>query len=253
MMKLTFLGTGTSIGVPEMLCGCPVCMSRDAKDKRLRSSLLIETEESNLLIDCGPDFREQVLRYDVRRIDGVLVTHEHYDHVGGIDDLRPFCADSDVPVYAERMVIEHLMERIPYCFGNNKYPGTPSLKLMEISPDTSFSAGNIDVMPIRVMHGKLPIMGFRIGRMAYITDMKSIPEDEMRHLNDLDVLIVNALHTKEHPTHQNVMQAVGFAERIGAERTFFIHMSHRVGLHAVVDEKLPQSMHFAYDGLQLIV
>lgn len=141
MMKLTFLGTGTSIGVPEMLCGCQVCMSEDARDKRLRSSLLIETENGNLLIDCGPDFREQVLRYDVRRIDGVLITHEHYDHVGGIDDLRPFCASADVPVYAERMVIDHLMERIPYCFGNNKYPGTPSLNLIEISPDTSFSAG----------------------------------------------------------------------------------------------------------------
>lgn len=251
MMKLTFLGTGTSIGVPEMLCGCPVCMSEDARDKRLRSSALIQTGSTSVLIDCGPDFRQQVMTYGLRHIDGVLVTHEHYDHVGGLDDLRPFTASGDVPVYAEKLVIDHLLERIPYCFGDKKYPGTPKLVLCEIRPDQTFRIGDIEITPLRVMHGKLPVVGFRIGKMAYITDMKSFDDSEWKWLENLDTLVVNALHTKQHPTHQNVIEAVHFAEKVGAAHTWFIHMSHRMGLHAIVDAKLPESMHFAYDGLTL--
>ena len=251
-MKITFLGTGTSIGVPEMLCKCPTCLSDDPRDKRLRSSLLVQTDNTNLLIDCGPDFRQQMLRCGLERIDGVLVTHEHYDHVGGIDDLRPFCASNDIPIYAEKLVIQHLMERIPYCFGSNKYPGTPTLKLMEIAPGNLFKVGDLEVVPIRVYHGTLPIVGFRInGSLVYITDMKSIPDEEFSRLSDVNILIVNALHTKEHRTHQNVMQAVHFAGKVNAEQTWFIHMSHRVGVHSIVDAKLPHSMHFAYDGLQI--
>lgn len=252
-MKLTFLGTGTSIGVPEMLCTCPTCLSTDSRDKRFRASALIQTESTNVLIDCGPDFREQMLRCGLRRIDGVLVTHEHYDHVGGLDDLRPFCASRDVPVYAEKLVIQHLMERIPYCFGDRKYPGTPSIVLNGIEPDVPFDVGDMEIVPIRVMHGRLPIVGFRIGELAYITDMKSIPEEEMHLLEGLKVLVVNALHTKEHPTHQNVRQAVLFAEKVGAAETWFIHMSHRVGVHSIVDAKLPAGMHFAYDGLTVFI
>lgn len=252
-MRVTFLGTGTSIGVPEMLCKCPTCLSKDPRDKRLRSSALVQTDTTNILIDCGPDFREQMIRCGLERIDGVIVTHEHYDHVGGIDDLRPFCASHDVPVYAEPLVIQHLMERIPYCFGKNKYPGTPTLILREINPGVTFTVGDISVTPIRVMHGKLPIVGFRIGSLAYITDMKSLPEEEMPALSGVRTLIVNALHTKEHPTHQNVIQAVHFAEKVGADHTWFIHMSHRIGLHAIADSKLPDSMHFAYDGLEIDV
>lgn len=252
-MKLTFLGTGTSIGVPEMLCTCPTCLSQDPRDKRLRASALVQTESTNVLIDCGPDFREQMLRCGLRRIDGVLVTHEHYDHVGGLDDLRPFCATHNVPVYAEKLVIQHLMERIPYCFGDKKYPGTPSILLNEITPDVRFRIGDIEIVPIRVMHGRLPIVGYRIGSMAYITDMKTIPAEEMPLLDGVKTLIVNALHTKEHPTHQNVRQAVLFAEKVGADATWFIHMSHRVGLHETVDAKLPSGMHFAYDGLEIEV
>lgn len=250
-MKLTFLGTGTSIGVPEMLCKCPTCLSDDPRDRRLRASALVQTDTTNILIDCGPDFRQQMMRCGLERIDGVLVTHEHYDHVGGIDDLRPFCAAGNVPVYAERMVIEHLMERIPYCFGKSKYPGTPSIDLIGIEPHRNFTIGDVSITPIRVMHGRLPIVGFRIGRMAYITDMKSIDEQEMKYLEGIDTLVVNALHIKEHPTHQNVIQAVHFAERTGAAHTWFIHMSHRVGMHAIADAKLPDNMHFAYDNLKL--
>lgn len=252
-MKLTFLGTGTSIGVPEMLCKCPTCVSTDIRDKRLRTSALVQTDTTNLLIDCGPDFRQQMLRCGLERIDGVLVTHEHYDHVGGLDDLRPFCASRSVPVYAEELVIRHLMERIPYCFGSQKYPGTPTLELNEIEPDVPLRVGDIDILPLRVMHGRLPILGFRIGKLAYITDMKSMAAEEKSLLKGVDALVVNALHTKEHPTHQNVMQAVHFAEETGAGQTWFIHMSHRVGVHAIVDGKLPDSMHFAYDGLQIEV
>lgn len=236
-----------------MICKCPTCLSTDPRDKRLRSSVLIQTDSTNIIIDCGPDFRQQMIRCGLERIDGVLVTHEHYDHVGGMDDLRPFCAAHTIPVYAEELVIRHLMERIPYCFGQSKYPGTPTLELKQIRPAETFSIGDIDVTPIRVMHGSLPIVGFRIGTLAYITDMKSIPEESLALLSGVETLVVNALHTKEHPTHQNVMQAIRFSERIGASATWFIHMSHRVGMHAVVDAKLPPSMHFAYDGLSFLL
>ncbi|MBO7248416.1 MAG: MBL fold metallo-hydrolase [Bacteroidaceae bacterium] len=250
-MKITFLGTGTSIGVPEMLCSCAVCGSENPKDKRLRTSVLIETGTANILIDCGPDFREQVLRYKVDQIDAVLVTHEHYDHVGGMDDLRPFSFKKSLPVYAEQFVVEHLMQRIPYCFGSNKYPGTPQLELTEIEAGKIFTVGTSEILPVRVMHGKLPILGYRIGNMAFITDMKSIDDAEVTKLEGLDLLIVNALHTKEHPTHQNLMQAINFAERVGAKDAWFVHMSHRVGLHNIVDARLPKHIHLAYDGCVL--
>ncbi len=252
-MKITFLGTGTSIGVPEMGCTCAVCKSNNPKDKRLRTSLMIETEQTCILIDCSPDFREQVLRWGFRNIDGILITHEHYDHVGGIDDLRPFCVRGDLPIYAEQNVIEHLMQRLPYCFGPNKYPGTPRIFMNPISPENTLSINELQIIPIRVMHGNLPIIGFRIGNMAYITDMKSIEDKEFEKLQNLDVLIVNALHTKEHSTHQNVMQAVNFAQRVGAGNTYFVHMSHRVGLHDFVNTRLPASIELAYDCLVLSI
>ncbi|MBR6369937.1 MAG: MBL fold metallo-hydrolase [Bacteroidaceae bacterium] len=250
-MKLTFLGTGTSIGVPEMCCHCQTCLSEDPHDKRLRTSAWIVSDTTSIVIDCGPDFRQQTLRAGIERIDAVLLTHEHYDHVGGLDDLRPYCTDRVIPVYAEQNVIQHVKERMPYCFGSEKKPRTPSMELREIHPGERFTVGDIGVLPLRVWHGPMPIVGFRIGKLTYITDMKSMDDDTFELIRDTGTLVVNALHTKEHPTHQNVRQAVLLAERVGAKETWFIHMSHRAGLHEVMNAKFPPHVRFAHDGLSI--
>jgi phosphoribosyl 1,2-cyclic phosphate phosphodiesterase len=253
MMNITFLGTGTSTGVPEIGCTCAVCTSADVRNRRLRASALVETEHERILIDCGPDFREQIMTVDFRRLDAVLVTHEHYDHVGGIDDLRPFCRLGEVPIYVEEYTGTRLRQRIPYCFGDHKYPGVPKIRLEQIEPGTPFRVGTTEIMPLRVMHGALPILGYRIGRMAYITDMKSFPEEQFARLEGIDTLIVNALRLEEHPTHQNLEQALEFARRVGVRETYFIHMSHQMGLHAERERELPEHVHLAYDGLQISV
>ena len=190
-MKITILGSGTSTGVPQVGCTCPVCTSTDPRDKRLRCSGLIESGGVRILVDCGPDFREQSLRLpDFQPIDGVLITHEHYDHVGGLDDLRPFCHFHDVPVYAEPYTAERLMNRIPYCFAEHPYPGVPRIPLVRVEPNVPFqvvgSAGQkVEVLPLRVVHGRLPILGFRIGNVAWITDMTEMPEETYAHLEGL--------------------------------------------------------------------
>lgn len=245
------LGTGTSIGVPEMLCCCPVCTSADPHDKRLRTSAFVETDTTKILLDCGPDFRQQVLVNGIDHLDAVFLTHEHYDHVAGIDDLRPFCKEHDINIFAEQFVIDHLLQRIPYCFGAQKYPGTPSLLLNPVTPGDIVKVGDIDVEILRVFHGKLPIIGFKIGSMAYITDVKTMPQDELDKIQGIKNLFVTALHIKEHPTHQNLEQAIDFAHSIQAENTWFLHMSHRMGLHAEMDKSLPKGFHLAYDGLQI--
>ena len=256
-MKITILGSGTSTGVPEIGCTCPVCMSKSTKDKRYRCSGLVEVDGVRILIDCGPDFREQMIRLDdFKPIDAVLVTHEHYDHVGGLDDLRPYCRFRDIPVYAEAYVTQRLRERIPYCFAEHPYPGVPRILLEEITPDVPFYVSNtagkkVEIFPVRVMHGKLPILGYRIEKMAWITDMLTMPEMEYEHLRDLDVLVMNALREKPHPTHQTLAEAIGNVNRLSPKEAYFIHMSHHAGLHEEIDRKLPQGMHFAYDGLTL--
>lgn len=249
-MKIRFLGTGTSTGIPEIGCQCTACQSKDQKDKRLRASVLISEKGQKILIDCGPDFRKQMLGLPFQKIDGVLLTHEHYDHVGGIDDLRPFCKFGDVAVYAKSSVAYSIRTRMPYVFAEKKYPGVPNLKMIEID-DKPFFVDEVQVTPIPVMHYKLEIFGYRIGNMAYITDMKTIDEKEFAKLQNLDLLIVNALRIKEHLSHQNLEQAIDFAKKVQAKRTYFVHLSHDMGLHREVEKTLPSSIFFAYDGLEL--
>lgn len=255
--KITILGSGTSTGVPQVGCRCEVCRSGDPRDSRLRCSGLVETDGVRILIDCGPDFRQQMLRLDdYRPIDGVLITHEHYDHVGGLDDLRPFCHFRDVPVYGEKGTVECLKKRMPYCFAEHPYPGVPRIPLQEIVEGVPFRVSNmqghsVEVLPFRVMHGQLPIMGYRIGGMAWITDMLTMPEASYSHLQNLDCLVMNALRIEPHWTHQSLSEALSQAERIKAQNTYFIHMSHQIGLHAEVEKTLPENVHLACDGLEL--
>jgi phosphoribosyl 1,2-cyclic phosphate phosphodiesterase len=253
-MKITFLGTGTSCGVPVIGCQCEVCQSKEPKDRRLRCSILVETEDTRLLVDVGPDFREQILPQPFRRIDGILVTHSHYDHVGGMDDIRPYCQFGQIDVYADPIAREGMLQMLPYCFAENRYPGVPKIELNEIHAGQSFTIGDIEVMPIEVMHGKLPILGYRFGRFAYITDMKTINDDQLPLLEGVEVLVVNALRfDKPHHSHQLVDDAVAFARRVGARRTLLTHMCHDIGLHHVVNSKLPQGVELAFDGMELTI
>ncbi len=249
-MKIRFLGTGTSTGVPEIGCKCEVCSSTDKRDKRLRVSALVETEGKNILIDCGPDFRYQMLKNPVERIDGVLITHEHYDHVGGIDDLRPFCKYGPVDLYAEDYVADAIRNRIPYVFQEHKYPGIPNLNIHNIE-DKPFRVDGVEVVPIRLLHARLPIWGYRIGNMAYLTDLKTIPEEEYEKMKRLDVLIINALRPKEHVSHETIADALENIRRINPRRAYLIHMSHHFGLHAVMEQMMPENVFIAYDGLEI--
>ena len=247
-MRLTFLGTGTSCGVPTIGCQCPTCTSTDPHDKRLRCSVLIETEATRLLIDCGPDFRQQIMPHPFRKIDGILITHAHYDHMGGMDDVRPFCQFGEINVYADPLACQGLLEMLPYCFVDNRYPGVPAIQLHEIHKHEPFTIGDIEIMPIEVMHHDLPILGYRIGALVYITDMKTIDEGEQDYLQDVDTLIVNALRRKPHHSHQTLDEAVAFAQRVGARQTWLIHSSHDIGRHEEVNASLPSDIQMAYDG-----
>lgn len=251
-MKLTFLGTGTSNGVPVIGCDCAVCRSHDPRDRRLRTSALLETEHTRVLIDCGPDFRQQILPLPFRKIDGVLITHIHYDHVAGIDDVRPFCRLGAVNIYANEATCRGLHHTMPYCFGEHLYPGVPLLALHSIAPHTPLQIGDFHIVPVEVMHGQLPILGFRIGTMAYITDMKTIGDAELPYLQGIDTLVVNALRwEKPHHSHQLVDEAIAFARQLGVRRTFLTHLTHNIGLHIEAEKRLPEGFHFAYDGLSI--
>lgn len=254
-MKLTFLGTGTSTGVPVIGCKCDVCMSKDLRDKRFRTAALLESDNTRVLIDCGPDIRQQLLRMPFKKIDGVLLTHEHYDHVGGLDDLRPYCyAFGDLDIYANARTVKNVRHNFPYCFVENPYPGVPSFNLKEVEKHKEFRIGDISVVAIEVMHGKMPIFGYRFGSMAYITDMRVIADDELAWLKGVDTLVVNALRwKKEHHSHMLVNDAIEFSTRIGAKRTYLIHVTHDIGLYEEANKRLPQGFQIACDGMEITV
>ena len=247
-MRLTFLGTGTSCGVPTIGCQCYTCTSTDPHDKRLRCSALVETETTRVLIDCGPDFRQQIMPQPFRKIDGILITHAHYDHMGGMDDIRPYCQFGEINVYADPIAKAGLLQMLPYCFAEHRYPGVPAIQLHEIHKHEPLRIGDLEIMPIEVMHHDLPILGYRIGKLAYITDMKTIDEGELEYLKEVDTLVVNALRQKPHHSHQTLDEAVAFAKKIGARKTWLIHSSHHIGRHEEVNASLPSDIQMAYDG-----
>ncbi|CAD5299310.1 MULTISPECIES: MBL fold metallo-hydrolase [unclassified Imperialibacter] len=251
-MKLTFLGTGTSQGVPVIACNCEVCQSVDFHDKRLRSSVHIEVDGLSLVIDTGPDFRQQMLRERIKRLDAVIFTHEHKDHTAGLDDIRSFnfLQQMDMPVYASTAVITQLKREFSYIFADHKYPGVPlvDVKLLDGNP---FIIGQTTITPINVMHFKLPVFGFRIGDFTYITDANYISDEEKEKIKGSKVLVLNALQKAPHISHFTLDEAVALAQELKADQTYFTHISHKLGTHTDVSAQLPENIYLAYDGQQL--
>ncbi len=254
---LRFLGTGTSTGVPALLCDCEVCRSTDPRDKRTRTSALLTIPSGeNILIDCGPDFRTQALAAGSPPIDALIVTHHHYDHVGGMDDLRPYChhrsaSQGDLPVYCNPTVSDDFHRRLPYCFGANLYPGVPTFNLRIIGPGDEFMIGSTPVKVLPVIHGPATILGYRIGPIGYITDCSEMPPETAEALKGVDTLVINALRIKPHMSHMNLRQALDVIEQIKPRQAWLIHMSHDIGFHNKVDAELPKGVALAYDGLEL--
>ena len=253
-LVITFLGTGTSQGIPIIGSNHPVCLSDNIKDKRLRSSISISHNDIDILIDCGPDFRQQAIRAKLKKIDAVLFTHEHSDHTAGLDDLRPFFfRQGDIPIYAEKRVIEALKIRFNYIFKKeNKYPGVLNFDVNNIY-NQPFLVSKIEIIPIQVFHNKLPIFGFRIFDFAYITDAKTIPDDEIKKLTGLNVLVINALRQKPHLSHFNLDEALNFIKLVDPKKTYLTHISHHLGFHDKVEQSLPENVFLAYDNLKISV
>lgn len=251
-MKVTLLGTGTSLGVPIIACQCPVCCSTDPRDKRLRSSALVEVGDYTFVIDTGPDFRTQMLRAGVQKIDGVLFTHEHFDHMAGLDDIRAFNlhSKSSIHLYAEKRVLKTIRQGLAYAFGENKYPGTPEIELNEITMEP-FSINGVTIIPIRVWHHKMPVMGFRIGDFAYITDAKSIRDEELEKLKGVGVMVINGLRHTPHIAHFSLSEAKEVIEKVKPGQAIITHISHNLGMHAEESQKLPQGIVLGYDGMEI--
>lgn len=254
-MEITFLGTGTSQGVPVIACDCEVCKSADKKDDRLRTSILISHNHTNLVVDTGPDFRQQMLRADVQSLNGILFTHEHKDHVAGLDDVRAFNfkQSKHMPLFASEFVQQTLKREFLYAFAHDLYPGVPLLKLNTIEAGVPFSVDGIEIIPFEVLHGKLPVMGFRVGDFTYITDANSIPEHSLPFLEGTKVLVLNALRHNPHHSHFTLAEAIEKSRDIKPEKTYFTHISHLLGKHDEIQKNLPENMFLAYDGLRVVV
>jgi phosphoribosyl 1,2-cyclic phosphate phosphodiesterase len=253
VLKITFLGTGTSQGIPVIGSDHPVSFSKDPRDKRLRSSILIEYDNYNFVIDCGPDFRQQMLRTNCRKLDAIIFTHEHADHTTGIDDVRPFFfRQGKIPIYLHKRVLGSLHERFAYIFDpKQKYPGAPDFEVNLINKENDFNLFGLNITPIESVHLKLPVLGFRIGKFAYLTDVKTISGIELEKLKELDTLVINSLRYEPHPSHLNIEEALDIVNSINPKKSFFTHISHNMGFHKEVCDKLPESVSLAYDGLVL--
>lgn len=251
-MIVTLLGTGTSSGVPLIGCECEVCRSVDFRDKRLRSSIHIAVNDLSFVIDTGPDFRQQVLRLHLKHLDAVLYTHEHKDHTAGLDEVRAynFQSGKDIPIFARPTVLAQLQREFAYIFAEHKYPGIPRIRTHEVY-NQPFDVLGVRFTPIEVMHHKLPVFGYRIGDFTYLTDLNYISEESLAHVSGTRFLVLDALQRDAHISHFTLDQAVAVAERIGAERTYFTHISHKLGLHREVEKELPSHIRLGYDGLQI--
>lgn len=252
-MKITFLGTGTSQGIPVIGSSHPVCLSKNPKDKRLRVSVMVSWDEFNYVIDCGPDFRQQMLTHKVTKLDGILFTHEHADHTAGIDDIRPFFfRQGDIPIYAHQRVANSLKTRFEYIFaGENRYPGAPAVEVNIVENNKPFKIGNTMAIPVEAHHNRLQVFGYRIFDFVYLTDVKTMADEEIEKIKGVKVLVVNALRVEPHHSHLNLEEALAFVEKVKPENTYFTHISHMLGFHEEVQKKLPKNVHLAYDNLIL--
>lgn len=251
-MKVTFLGTGTSQGVPVIACTCEICTSLDYRDKRLRSSILVETEQYAIIVDTGPDFRQQMLRERVSKLDAVLFTHAHKDHTAGMDDIRSFNFHQrkEMPLYGQAMVLDQIKTEFAYIFSGSKYPGIPQVKLNAIENEP-FQINEKEIIPVEVMHHKLPVFGFRFDKFTYITDANYISEEEKKKIKGSDVIVLNALQKSEHISHFTLDQAVELLQELQPKEAYLTHISHKLGLHSEVSKELPENIHLGYDGLTI--
>ncbi len=252
-LRVTFLGTGTSQGIPVIGSTHPVCLSDNPKDKRLRVSVLLSWKDYNYVIDCGPDFRQQMLRHNMNHLNGILYTHEHSDHTAGLDDIRPFFfKQGDIPIYAHKRVVKSLKKRFGYILNEkDKYPGAPSVHINKVKNNVPFLIGGREVIPVNVQHYKLQVFGFRVGDFTYLTDVKTIKDKELEKIKGSKVVVVNALRLDPHISHFNLKEALAFIEIVKPEKAYFTHISHLLGFHDEVEKSLPKNVHLAYDNLTI--
>lgn len=253
-MRITVLGSGTSQGIPVIGCSCDVCQSKDPRDKRLRTSLLIQSREATVAIDAGPDFRQQMLREDVTHLDAVIITHEHKDHIGGLDDLRPFIfrQGKPMPLYVSDEALPEIKREFSYAFEEHPYPGAPTYEIRQLD-ETPFDIGDLHFVPIRLKHFTLTCYAFRIGKFAYVTDLSEISEEALKKLEGIEYLIIEALQRKKHYSHLTIDEAIDIAKRLRPRHTWFTHCSHSMGRYAAISPELPEGMALAFDGLKFDV